>query len=702
MYCTRTPSGACLTGELPMRRPHRRFAVTFACALLFATVPTVFAQKDAQFTDLPITRAVLFSSGVGYFEHEGEIEDIATVRLLFKTEQINDVLKSMVLMDEDGTVASVTYASDEPIDRALQSFGVDISGNPSLADLLNQLRGAEITADSTKGKILSVESHDKVVGTPPAKVTSHTLRVLTTAGIKSFDLSAVKSLMLNDKKLQAELNEALSLLIGSRNTDRKPVDVRFVGKARRKVRIGYLVESPVWKTSYRLDLTDKPLLQGWAIVENTSDNDWQKLSLSLISGRPISFIQDLYTPLYLKRPVVQQERFASLRPRLYEEGKDKELSQLASFGAPSNRYAGRPGQNATRALDVLKNKSLKSALGDSKSGWADKGSGGMAVASAGSVGELFAFAIKHPVTLQRRRSAMLPIVQGEVKAEKVSIYNQYVQAKHPLNGVYLTNSTKIKLMAGPITVFDAGTYAGDAQIGHMAPNDKRLLSYAVDLNVTIDPSTRSASKLTAAKIVKGVLHVTHLNTYSQDYAIKNKAAVARTLIVEHPFHSNRKLMSPESFEEKTNALYRFRVPVKAAQAGKFTVEEQQTTSQTVALLNTNTSTFIRYTKQGEISDAVKDALTKAAKLKQDLTDRQNALKQLTGQKSTLEKGQARIRENIKAVGVESVFGKRLVEKLNTQETQLEELDTQIKKAQDAVAAANKALGDYLNGLNVDA
>jgi hypothetical protein len=692
-----------------------QFAIVLCATLaVFAARPTrAQAQQEEKFVDVPVTKAMLFSSGVGYFEHTGSVEGEGLVRLMFKTNQINDVLKSMVLTDLDGgTITSVTYASNDPVDRALHSFGIDISGEPTLADILRQLRGAEVVVDGVTGKILGVEEEEKIVGNPPTKIVEQVLRLVTEKGIQTVRLSATTTLLFTDKKMQAELNEALALLIGAKDTDRKPVDIRFVGKGKRTVKIGYLVESPVWKTSYRLDLgAEKPLLQGWAIVENTSDNDWKNVSLSLISGRPISFIQDLYTPLYMDRPVVQPELFASLKPRLYEEGieSEKALKRLGEardfdgLATQRNRKAAAgaaPGAPMADAVYREKGEAAKAA-GDDRF---DMGGSVHAVASGSNVGELFKFAIQHPVSMQRRRSAMLPIVNQPVKAEKVSIYNPSQHATIPLNGVYLTNDTANKLIGGPVTVFDGGkeggTYAGDARIGHMAIGEKRLLAYAMDLAVTIDPSSSSTTKITAAKLVRGVLHITRMTTITQTYTIKNKADAKRSLIIEYPFVNGRTLVTPKTFEEKTPAMYRFRVPIDAATTGEFVVQEQQPGAQQFAILGSSPNSYLGFINEGNVSDEVKKALQKAAGLQNELSQLDSTVNNLTQQKATIEQGQDRLRKNIETAGRDTQLGKRYLEKLNAEEDAIEKLNTQIEDARKKAEAKRKELADYLNGLNL--
>src|SRR5438045_946782 len=150
-----------------MRHPRLALAAAAAVALAAATVvvpshslaqqqpaaaPAAAAQSNAPAQQVPVKQVVLFSSGVGYFEHFGSVKGNGSTELQFKTQQINDILKSLVLQDLDGgRVSTVTYPSQDPLAKTLRSFQVDITNNPPLADLLNQLRGAKITITKTDG-----------------------------------------------------------------------------------------------------------------------------------------------------------------------------------------------------------------------------------------------------------------------------------------------------------------------------------------------------------------------------------------------------------------------------------------------------------------------------------------------------------------------------------------------------------------------
>jgi hypothetical protein len=679
-----------------------RHAIVFIAAI--AVAAPLLAQDALPRAELPVTKVVLFASGVGYFEHEGTVTDSTRLSLSFKTEQINDVLKSLVFMDAGGgTVSSVNYASNDPIERALHSFGIDLSGAPGLPQILSQLRGATVTVrapEPTTGSILSVQEKTTVHGQPPATTTEHILTLVTAAGIRTLPLSSIDSIEFTDGRLRDELGKALQLLVESRDSERKQVDLNFVGQGERQVRVGYLVETPVWKTTYRLDLSpileqEQPLLQGWAIVENTSDNDWQRVVLSLVSGRPISFTMDLYTPLYVQRPAVQPKLMASLQPRTHDDGIEATRDRVAHAQTPAPKAMMQiaPAAPAPAAAEAR----VLARAGGADDVRLDEL---QAAALAGSVGELFQFTLKQPVDMPRQRSAMIHIINQKVDAQKVSIYNPSAHVTHPLNGVILKNDTGLKMLAGPVTVFDGGAYAGDAQIDHLSPGDKRLLSYAVDLAVTVDPSQKTSARLVAARIVQGVLQVSHVHTHAQEYVVKNEADAKRTLIIEHPFHAARKLVQPTEYYEKTPALYRFRVLVDADKTGTFAVIEEQTIAQGIALLNTDVNSLVYYQGRGEIPQAVRAALARVISAKQELTALEQQLRRQQGELATIKQGQDRLRQNIAAVGADSLLGKRYLAKLSAEEDQIEKLDREALDLQTRIDTKRRELVEMLKGLDV--
>src|SRR4051812_40124409 len=295
---------------------------------------------------LPISQVILFNSGVGHFTRSGEVEGDARVDLSFPEPDINDLIKSMTLRDlsPTGRVAAVTYDSHDPIDRTLASFAINLNNSPSLAQILTQARGeqVEVTLANTAtqpgsltGKIIGVEQQQQPSkeGTVPVSV----LNLWCAEGVRAVKLTEVQRLRFANPVLENEVRRALETLALSHDSQKKAVSLHFAGEGKRRVQVGYVVENPIWKTSYRLVLgkDGKPFLQGWAVVENTSDDDWNGVRMALISGRPISFQMDLYQPLYVPRPVVEPELFASLRPPTYSGAMTNyNIDKLAEASVP--------------------------------------------------------------------------------------------------------------------------------------------------------------------------------------------------------------------------------------------------------------------------------------------------------------------------------------------------------------------------------
>ena len=653
------------------------------------------ATAGAAPTELPLTRVVLFSSGVGNFVHSGTVEGDARVILHFSADQMNDVLKSMVVNDLDGgTVGGITYPSRDPLEKTLQSFAVNLAGNPSLAELLLQLRGSAVrvnTPDPVSGRVLGVETRTRKVssGAETTLITEHVLNLETADGIIALPLATISRIRLADAALNRELQQALDTLALSVDRRRKTLAVRFLGKGPRRVRIGYILETPVWKASYRLNLQEKGFfLQGWAIVENTSDSDWHGVRLALVSGRPVSFVQDLYTPRYLRRPVVAPPGQAAVKPREYEPGLAAEATaDRAMFKK----------QKAAPAPAALSGRALAEAGPQAD----DIRQGIRTAVSAGRAGELFEFTVTQPVDLARRQSAMFPIVNRAVKAEKVSIYNAAVRKDHPMNGVWLHNDTGTGLPPGPVTVYDGGTYAGDALLGSLPPGSARLLSYAVDLKVLVDASQKSDQRLTAVKIVKGTLAETRLTIWTRTYRFKNDADTGRLIVLEHPFTPGRKLEAPAGYAEKTDRYYRFKVSLAAGEQKAFEVREQRVRRQRMALADMPVRQLVYYAGNAEISPALKKALETLAGMKRELETLEAERRQLEDRTRSITQDQDRIRRNIQSVGPGSQLGRRYLEKLSKQEDRLDEIRKRMAELDGLIRQKEQALSDTIAKLSVD-
>ncbi len=676
----------------------RKWSQWLILGLIIVLMATAAAFGDDDPAEIPVSRIVLFTSGVGYFEHTGQVEGDATATLMFTTDQINDVLMSMLVMDlsETGGVASVSYASQEPLAHALRSFAVDLSGNPSMASLMDQLRGAEVTVQAPRemtGVVFGVETRqERIVADGTTTIlTRAILNLVTEDGLRAIPMDDIQQITLADEDLQNELDMALALILASSDADRRPVDINFTGEGERTVRIGYVAEAPMWKTSYRLDLSgDEPRIQAWAIVENTTDNDWTDVSLSLVSGQPISFIQDLYTPLFIPRPVL-----AIARP-----------SNVARGGRAAGISYQEPPMAAEAAGDYYAEDNADAIAGfyrtDRPSAAPVAGLTTMTnVASGQAAGELFRFDLPETVDISRRTSAMLPLLDGEITAEKISLYNANMGMDNPFNGVLLTNDSGLELPGGPMTVLDGGMYAGDAILSHLISDDDQLITYAVDLSVEVDSTRAQATNLTSVRIVEGVLVLTHMTAYEQTYAVTNNADTDRMMIIEHPYDPNQTLVAPEEPFEQTPQWYRFRLEVPAGEEDSLLVQTERTHYQRIAILNCSVNTLLSYSQNGEFSDDVIAALAGVIAQRQEIDRLNGQLNQLRQEVNDLERQQARLRENLRTVGNNSDLGAEYLRRMAEQETRFDELDTAITELTEQIRLANEALAESVRNLNVD-
>ena len=706
-------------------------------ALSLGSLWVTATRAEGTDAELPVKRVTLYTSGVGYFERSGAVSGDATETLLFPVGQVNDVLKSLILLDYGGgAIQPVTYGARDPLDKQLQAFSIDLSDAPAMAVLLGRMRGATVTVTvrplpaegaapltpnpgggTLTGTVLGVEARTVTLPNNGGTTVEQTLNLLSDDGLHAVKLSDIAGVKIADPKLDRELREALSTIAQGRDTTKRPVRLSFHGTGKRDVLVGYLTEAPLWQTTYRLVLGDKPLLQGWALVQNTSQDDWDGVDLSLVSGRPISFTQDLYTPLYVSRPEIKTQLQVATGPVTY----DSNLREDAKAGgggypgapmaaAPPPAPAAEPSQtfetlNATGSIaysttegDMPAHKSAARMQALSKS---------MSTQGAQLGQSLFSYHIKTPVSVPRQQSAMIPFVSAGISATPVSIFNAGVNAVHPLSGTRVTNNTAFHLMGGPITVFDnSGSengYVGDALIDDTEPGQKRLISYAVDTAVDAvqEPNADDGAEITSLVINKGVLVVTNKEQTSTKYTFKNHASKARTVVVEDPYPGDDwELLTPAKATEHTREVDRFDVPVDAGASKTFVVSRERTEDEDVALLDTDLNTIVAYMKNGKISPAVKDALQEVIKRRQAVSHIDKEIANRRSDSNVIAQGQERIRNNMKALDHTSALYKRYVGELDAQETKLQSLQDQITQLQADRNKAQNELANYVGSLTL--
>ncbi len=638
--------------------------------------------------DLPIRQVILYKSGVGYFERSGQLAAGESARLDFKASDMNDVLKSLTIEDRNGgKVTGLRYDSSEPLEQKLADFPFKIGGQASLAVFLDQMKGARVEikygAETTNGAIVSgrlVAADDK----HPER--EQVVLMLDSGELRTLDLAAASAIRFSDPKLQNQLRDYLAVVNQSRSTDKRSIYIDSSDAKAREIDASYTVPMPVWKSSYRLIFNDKtdPMLEGWAIVDNTTGEDWTNVVLAVVSGRPVSFISKLYEPKYVPRQTVELPEDRAAAPVVYSGAVAQASAGLAGGvvgGVPAAPLMDRAGPFQLQS---------RAALSQSKAGFSD-----LAVdAAAADLGDLFEYRFATPFNVKKDESAMLPFLQQKIGARKLLIYAENY-GEHPMSAAELLNSTGKTLDGGPITVFEGASYSGEALITTLKAADKRLISYAVDLGTRVTTAFDSGrSAVREIHVNRGVLTARSAVEETRTYTIRNIDAKAKTLIIEQTQRPEYKVLNPKP-TETTATANRFEVKLGSDSTEKFPVSEERVYDTTTAVSSLTPDVLMAYVQNKTISDAGRRQLQQIADLKRQIADLDNQVRQADGDIKTLVDDQARVRQNIQSLN--QVSGQQ--EQVQKYARQLADQESRLAAQRDHLSELRKQRAAQESSLN---
>jgi len=635
----------------------------------------IAATSTLAAADLNVKRVVLFKHGVGYFERQGELGPGESARLDFKANEMDDVLKSLTVNATGGSISGLRYDSSIPLAQKLEDFPVRPGERQPLSALLDQLKGARVElkfgAETVAGAIVSA----RAVSGKDGEREQVTL-LTDSAEIRTLDLTAASAIRFPDPKLQLQFKDYLNTLLQGRSKDRRSVYIDSTDSGRRNVLASYMAPMPMWKSSYRLifPAEGQATLEGWAIVDNTSEEDWNGIRLSLVSGKPISFISRLYEPRYIRRQVADLAEEGAVAPQVHGGviGGIVGPRQMAAAPPPP------PPMAKSRA-----DRPMSEALGEQE--FRREAVSNIAVQTEPrEAGELFEYAFSQPVTVRKGQSAMLPFLQQKINARKLLIYTDS-GSEFPRNAAEISNNTGKTLDGGPLTVFDGNTYAGEALMDTTKANDKRLISYAVDLGTRITTAYDSSSAIVReVKASRGVLTARSAVRETKTFTIKNVDAKAKTLIIEHPIRPGYKLIG-QTAGEKTATAYRFSVNVPAAGETKFVIEEENLLDQTYSITSLNPEFLGQFLQNREISAAARTQLQAILAKKNEVATVNRDLQTTQRNIESVFKDQQRIRENLSALN--RVSGQQ--EQVQRYSKQLADQEAQLTALRDRQAELEK-------------
>lgn len=651
--------------------------------------------------DLALKRVMLSSGGLGYFEYEATVEGDATLKLTVSLGQVDDVLKSLVVYDDKGGVGGLSLPGREPLTQAFKDLPFDQNSLGSPAELLSTLKGAEISVAGSRalsGKVVSVE--EETVTLPGDKGTTKRTRVtlFTDRGLQQFILEDAENLQFADASLRAKIGQALLAIQSNRAKDARTLELATRGEGKRTVRVAYIVEAPVWKASYRLTLpadaaAPRSALQGWAVVENLSGQDWKDVELTLVSGRPVAFRQALYNAYYVTRPEVPVEVAGQLMPGVDRGGvAADQLARKAMPVAPAqSQYEQQRRMAAPAAAAPPPPPAPIAAAAES--------------IEATDAATQVVFKFPRPVSVENGRTLSIPIIDRQVPAARLALFQPDTAARNPLAAIRLTNDGDTGLPPGIITIYErdkAGyvTYVGDARLSGFPIGETRLLAYAVDEKIVVERDVAQTDHIATGTIANGALRLSRVVRQTTTYRVRGPAKEPRQLIVMQRRLPGWTLAKPNAKGvELSEGNYRipFQLP-GGDQTQTFEVVQEQTQQQEIRLVETAADQIRVYAQAREFDAKTRDALTKVLQLQQSVAEAQRKVTQVDGERQQIVQEQARLRDNLARVPANSDLQRRYLATLDKQETDLEALAKRRADAEKGVEAAREALRTYVASL----
>jgi hypothetical protein len=720
-----------------------RIAVLFFALPAFSVgqtpVPPASGSSAAR---LPVTRVILYKNGVGYFEHSGHVRGSQDVNVDFTTAQLNDVLKSLTVLDRGkGRITGVSYNSTAPIERQLGLLRLPVGENPTTAQFLAALRGARVEihngSATGSGRLLSIEERDLPKTDPsredreeqpgPGEKTKHTqISIVSDVGeLRVFDLMPATSVRVLEKDVNEEVGKYLGLIASTRDQDVRRMTISTAGDGERDLLVSYISEVPVWKSTYRIVVPKegKPLLQGWAIVDNTVGEDWKNVELSLVAGAPQSFVQELSQPYYSRRPEVPLPENAMLTPQTHEAT----LEQYAKLQSPARIVTGVVGG----VPGGVPGGSMGGVVGGRAAGSGGGMGGGVfrspapappptphpdateiaesleegtTIGQTQELGDLFEYKLKDRVTIRKNQSALVPILQTRMDAERVSLWNPSQDSV--LRALWLDNNSSLTLDGGSFNVLEGDAFAGEGLLDAIKPGEKRLLSYAADLGLLVDAKQKNENqRVTRIVILHGAMTQSTQERQEETYTVRNRDTSPRVLILEHPARTGWKLADDETPAETTASFHRFRVAIEPKTTKILTVKEYRPVSNRYMLTGVTDSEIKFFLDQKMINPEVEKALHSIVQQKNDVAVLDAVIAGRRAQVTNISDDQQRVRENLKALkgsAEEKALIERYVRELNEQEDRVQALRKEITEMQQKRDAAQSALTMMIENLQMEA
>ncbi len=646
--------------------------------------------------NLDLKKVILYKTGLGYFEKHGKVDlnKINRINLSFLAKNMNDLLKTFSINKVRGnfSISGISYESEQSnAEKLLEDSIIKLPEDDVMDRLLSQLRGMKISFSTYDqqviGVVVGLQDAEKPIRNNPAdtldeqKLLVKLLKNGTQGMIKSYNVKDIQDLEILEPEAKEDFNFFLDVIGLSKKEKNRTISVYFNGEGNAKFQISFLQEVPAWKTSYRIfikgnDDADDPkkanselnadehpdnlgtlkiLFQGWAILDNVLDEDWDNVNLRLVSGIPISFKYDSYSPLFIERPVVKRDDDLNVSKKSVAH----QTSPKGRGGDGGRRASGMEGgEVSANQKDIVKKIAESNKL---------EGPG-------------FQYVIPTPVKVKRNQSSLIPIIQAEAEAHLIYVYNQNAHKDFPMATLEFHNTTDYELVSGPVSIFRNNIFEGEAVIPYLDKDKTHWIPFAVHQGIEISKDTKETRETNHEISIDNEVWQKYYKTKKTTYFIKNISDEPKTLLLEHPKSYGYKLYDSPDFHEKTDANYRFKIQLAGKEKKTYEINERRLYSERTRFDHVNKDLIDVWLSKNLISDKEHNFLLTLLQYKEQTEELKGKIERLKSKKQEISKEHDRIRQNLEVLGgsrAEKKLRKRYLNKFEDQEALIESYDKEI-------------------------
>ncbi|WP_237153513.1 DUF4139 domain-containing protein [Oryzibacter oryziterrae] len=673
--------------------------LSLVTALLAATSSLVLV--NTAFGAEQVGSILLSSGGLAEIVKHVELGDNdKAISLEIPVDQADDVLKSLIVSDPAGTVATVTIDGANAVAQAFKHMPFKREDLASTATIAAAMTGYKATIDDGNGHvdlgvILGVTQIQRATTGEPIEVPAATVQH-EDGSLAQVLLGPGASVTFADESVQKRIETAIAAVRQATDTNFRTIRIETTGSGKRTVDLSYVVAAPVWKAAYRIvpGTDGKYRVQGWAVLENGTGDDWNNVSVTLSSSNPVALKQRLLDMYWRDRREV---------PIMLPGGAINPIvdgSQGDAAGAMDQMgEADMPGLAAPAPMAMAEAAPMVGGMAAKTTAQRftpQPSRGPEAISSEGDVG--ITFTLPQPVTLLAGQTLTVPIIDADFDADLVSMWQGGSAGDHPVEAIFLDNASGKSVPPGIFTVYGKEGYLGDAQVLGIPPGEKRFAAFAADPKTRVTSESTDDSTITGIKARDGLLTVTSTAIRKTVYHVTAPKDAGRTLLIDHMKLSGYDASTTAEVVSDEADRLRLRAKVEAGAKLDIPVTEKTVESQVVTVAESSADSLVYWASTKAIEPEIAAKLKAIAALKHKVDDYQRAVDEADQVVSRKTAEQERIRANLAALPETSDSAKSYIAKLDKSEAAIDAAQADRTKNQDLADKANQDLDDAIRAL----